>query len=42
MIRSIALAALCLGLTACGPARLAGDVAIGAGQVALAGADLLI
>lgn len=27
---------------ACNPVRTAGDVAIGAGQVALAGADLLI
>ena len=41
-LRRILLLALLPALAACTPVRTVGNVAIGAGQVALAGADLVI
>ena len=41
-LRHILLIALLPAITGCTPVRTAGNVAIGAGQVVLAGADLVI
>jgi hypothetical protein len=42
MVRLLVLAGVLAALSACNPVRTAGDVVIGAGQVALGAADLVL
>jgi hypothetical protein len=42
MIRALALLGLLAALAACNPVRTAGDVVVGAGQVALGAVDLVL
>ena len=41
-MRRLVLALVLLALAACTPVRMVGDVAVGAGQVALGAADLVL